>query len=53
VIHTVGPIWKDGNQREEDLLKSAITSALREASNARLKSISIPVIRYLYFYRGN
>ncbi|WP_457568792.1 macro domain-containing protein [Desulfurobacterium sp.] len=42
VIHTVGPIWGEGD--EERKLRSAVSSVLEVASNLGLSSISIPAI---------
>ena len=42
VIHTVGPVWGEGN--EEEKLKRAIISVLKIAKNNKLRSISIPAV---------
>jgi O-acetyl-ADP-ribose deacetylase (regulator of RNase III) len=44
VIHTVGPVWRDGRHGEPDLLASCYRSALRLASEAGLSSIAFPAI---------
>jgi O-acetyl-ADP-ribose deacetylase (regulator of RNase III) len=44
IIHTVGPIWRGGSQGEEDLLKSAVWSALKQAEELQINSISMPSI---------
>jgi len=44
VIHAVGPVWEGGAQREEDILRSAVESALRCASDLKIASLSIPAI---------
>ncbi|MBN1380094.1 MAG: O-acetyl-ADP-ribose deacetylase [Deltaproteobacteria bacterium] len=44
VIHTVGPIYRDGSKGEADLLKSAYLSSLRLASEKGLKSLAFPSI---------
>lgn len=44
VIHTVGPIWRDGKRDEDTLLFNAIVSAFKMASELDQKSISIPAI---------
>ncbi len=44
VIHAVGPRWQGGNKGEEALLRSAVKSALEEASRLRIKSIAFPAI---------
>jgi len=42
VIHTVGPVWGEGN--EEEKLKRAIISIMEIAKDYKLKSISIPAV---------
>ena len=42
VIHTVGPVWGEGN--EEEKLKRAIISVMEIAKNYKLKSISVPAV---------
>lgn len=44
VIHTVGPIYKDGKHREAELLASAYISSLRLAADLGLKSVAFPSI---------
>ena len=44
VIHTVGPIYRDGARGEPALLESAVTSALKVADRLKLKSLSLPCI---------
>jgi O-acetyl-ADP-ribose deacetylase (regulator of RNase III) len=44
VIHTVGPIWHGGNQREPELLASAYRESLQVAAENNLSSISFPSI---------
>ena len=44
VIHTVGPIFRGGTDKEEQLLASAVRSALEVAGELGLKSISLPSI---------
>ena len=44
VIHTVGPIWKGGNNHEEELLKNAYNNCLKLARENGLKSIAFPNI---------
>jgi O-acetyl-ADP-ribose deacetylase (regulator of RNase III) len=42
VIHTVGPIYKDGHQGEADLLASAYRESLKSASARGIKSLAFP-----------
>jgi len=44
VIHTVGPVWKGGNNNEEELLANCYRSCLRIAENMKLKSLAFPNI---------
>ena len=44
VVHTVGPVWWDGNRGEADLLASAYRESLKLAADRKLKSISFPSI---------
>jgi O-acetyl-ADP-ribose deacetylase (regulator of RNase III) len=44
VIHTVGPVWQDGQHGEEDLLASAYRNSLRLAIAHQLKTIAFPNI---------
>lgn len=44
VIHTVGPIWRGGNQGEPELLADAYRNSLRLAVYEGLKTISFPSI---------
>jgi len=44
VIHAVGPVWKGGNENEDELLYSAVRSSLLLANEYNLKSISFPAI---------
>lgn len=42
VIHTVGPIYRDGRQGEPDLLASAYRESLKLASARSIKSLAFP-----------
>ena len=44
VIHTVGPIYKDGKHGEAELLEKAYLSALKLAVKYNLETIEFPVI---------
>ena len=44
VIHTVGPVWKGGEQGEEAQLISCYDNALALAEKHRLKSMAFPLI---------
>ena len=44
VIHTVGPVWVDGSQGEEILLRSCYENALRLALKHNCQSIAFPLI---------
>jgi O-acetyl-ADP-ribose deacetylase (regulator of RNase III) len=44
VIHTVGPVWQDGQHGEDDLLASAYRNSLRLAVAHQLKTIGFPNI---------
>jgi O-acetyl-ADP-ribose deacetylase len=44
VIHTAGPIYKDGRQGEEKTLRAAYRNSLKRAVENRCKSIAFPLI---------
>ena len=44
VIHTVGPVYRDGSHGEAELLASAYRESLKMASVQHLKSLSFPAI---------
>ena len=44
VIHTVGPVWVDGNHEEEALLRSCYDNALHLAAQNGCQSVAFPLI---------
>jgi len=44
VIHTVGPMWRGGQEREAELLQSAYHSTLHLAAELKLLHVAIPSI---------
>lgn len=44
VIHTVGPVYKDGQSGEPELLRSCYQESLRLASEAGLETVAFPCI---------
>ena len=44
IIHTVGPIWKEGINSEPKLLSKAVNACLIEANKDKCKSIAFPPI---------
>lgn len=44
VIHTVGPVYRDGKHGEGDLLASAYRNSLRLASERGIKTVAFPSI---------
>lgn len=44
IIHTVGPVWKDGTRDEELLLRNAYVNSMKLAVQNNLKTIAFPNI---------
>ena len=44
VIHTVGPVWVDGNSREPEVLAKCYASALELAVRSGCRSVAFPLI---------
>jgi O-acetyl-ADP-ribose deacetylase (regulator of RNase III) len=44
VIHTVGPVWRGGNQGEPELVAQAYQNSLKLASEKGLKTVAFPSI---------
>jgi O-acetyl-ADP-ribose deacetylase (regulator of RNase III) len=44
VIHTVGPVWHDGNHHESDLLQGCYLNSLLLASSSKIETIAFPNI---------
>lgn len=44
VIHTVGPVWQDGNHREDELLASCYQRCLELAQKHGIRTIAFPAI---------
>jgi O-acetyl-ADP-ribose deacetylase (regulator of RNase III) len=54
VIHTVGPVWNNGNNNEENLLASCYTNSLKLVLDNQIKTIAFPNISTgIYHYPKN
>jgi O-acetyl-ADP-ribose deacetylase (regulator of RNase III) len=44
VIHTVGPVWRGGDEGEDELLMDAYKNSLKVAVTSKLKTVAFPSI---------
>jgi len=44
VIHTVGPVWRGGNDREDELLAACYRHSMSLALRTKIRSIAFPAI---------
>ena len=44
VIHTVGPVWRDGHRGEDELLAACYRNSISVADRLQLKSVAFPAI---------
>ena len=44
VIHTVGPVWRDGNHSEDELLASCYRKSLEVAVHTGIRTVAFPAI---------
>ncbi|MBQ8171502.1 MAG: O-acetyl-ADP-ribose deacetylase [Oscillospiraceae bacterium] len=44
IIHTVGPVWHDGNSNEQELLSSCYRASLQLAEQYDCKTVAFPLI---------
>ncbi len=44
VVHTVGPVWQGGSNKEDELLANAYRNSLRVAVENNVKSVAFPSI---------
>ncbi len=51
ILHTVGPVWNGGSNKEEEILISCYTNCFKIAAQNKIKSIAFPCIstgRFLF-----
>ena len=44
VIHTVGPVWEDGQRGENELLRQCYANSLKLAHRRRYQTVAFPLI---------
>jgi len=44
IIHTVGPVWRDGKHREAELLKDSYQNSLLVAEQNEIRTVAFPAI---------
>lgn len=44
ILHAVGPVWQNGDQGEDELLRAAVWNSLLKAHTLQLTTIALPAI---------